>query len=121
MKTAGTFDNKLMLVDSTADVTATATGNAVDFNGAIDMDELNYRVIVPKATGTTPKLVVKIQGSDDKSTWTDLYTFPDIDAAGEYSHKFRGKGRYRRAVMTVSGTSPNLGKVLIGASVGGVY
>lgn len=121
MKTAGTFDNKLMLVDSSADVTADANGSAVDFNGPIDMDELNYRIIVPSVSGTSPTLDIKIQGSDDQSNWTDLYAFPQITAAGEYSHKFRGTGRYRRAVIDVGGTSPNFGKVKIGASAGGVF
>ena len=119
MKTAGTFDDNLMLIDSTADVTATVTGSAVDLNGP-DMDELNVRVIVPKATGTTPKIVLVIQESDDKSNWTAAYTFPDIIAAGEYNKKFRAKGRYRRAVATVTGTTPNFGKVLVGYSTGGV-
>ena len=120
MKTAGTIDHKLMLIDSTADVTSTVTGSAVDLNGD-DMDELNVRCVVPSVSGTTPKIVLKIQGSDDKSNWTDLYVFPDITGAGEFSHKFRGKGRWRRAVATVSGTSPNFGKVLVGYSTGGVY
>lgn len=113
MKTAGTFDHKLMLIDSTSAVSSNVTGSAVDFNGD-DMDELNIRVIAP-SKGTS--LVVKYQASDDKSNWVDVYTFPTITEAGEYSKKIRAKGRWRRAVCTVSG---NWGKVLIGASTGGV-
>lgn len=120
MKTAGTFDEKLMLVDSSANVTSTVTGSAVDFNGP-DMDELNIRIIVPSVSGTTPKIVAKIQESANGSDgWKDIYTFPDITAAGEYSKKMRGTLRYRRAVLTVSGTSPNFGFVKVGASTGGV-
>lgn len=119
MKTAGTFDSELMLLESTSNVTSTTTGTAVDVHGD-DIYEMNVRAIVPQATGTTPKIVMKYQGSDDKSAWTDLYIFPDITAAGEYSKKLRGKGKYRRVVLTVSGTSPNFGKVIVGISTGGV-
>lgn len=113
MKTAGTFDAKLILLEPSSNLTADVTGAAVDLNGD-DMDELNVRVIVPKA-GTS--LELKYQGSDDKSTWTDIYTFPTITAAGEYNKKIRGKGRWRRVVATVSG---NFGKVIVGISTGGV-
>ena len=119
MKTAGTFDDKLMLLEPSSNLTATATGAAVDLTGD-DMDELNVRAVFPKAEGTTPKAVLKYQGSDDKSTWKDIYVFPDIEAAGEYNQKIRGKGRYRRVVVTVSGTNPNFGLVKIGISTGGV-
>lgn len=119
MKTAGGFDQNLMLIDSTSAVTATVTGDAVDFNGK-DLYEINYRVIVPKADGTSPKLVLELQESDDQDTWTTFYTFPDIVAAGEYNKKIRANKRYRRAKATVSGTSPDFGYLLAGASTGGV-
>lgn len=119
MKTAGIYDKELMMIEATADVTATVTGSAIDVHGD-DFYEMNVRAIFPKATGTTPKCVLKIQGSDDKVTWKDIYVFPDIEAAGEYNAKFRGKGRYRRAVATISGTSPNFGLVKVGYSAGGV-
>ena len=119
MKTAGTFDKELMLLESTSNVTSTTTGSAVDMHGD-DIYEMNVRAIFPSCSGTTPKCVLKYQGSDDKSNWTDIYIFPDITAAGEYSKKIRGKGQYRRVVLTLSGTSPNFGKVMIGISTGGV-
>ena len=33
MKTAGTFDNKLILLEPTSNLTSTTTGSAVDLNG----------------------------------------------------------------------------------------
>lgn len=120
MKTAGTFDAELMLINSTANVTATVNGAAVDFNGP-DTSELNIRVIVPQASGTNPKLTIAYQESDDGTTnWVTVYTFPQIAAAGEYNHKCRAGKRYRRAVATVAGTSPNFGFLMVGASTGGV-
>lgn len=119
MKTAGAFDNKLMLLEPSSALTATTTGEAVDLNGN-DMDELNVRAIFPKADGTNPKCILKYQGSDNQSTWEDIFTFPEIIAAGEYSKKIRGWGRYRRVVATISGTSPDFGLVKVGISTGGV-
>lgn len=121
MKTAGAFDHNLMLIDSTANLTATTTGAAVDFNGP-DTMEINIRAIVPQVEGTNAKLTIAYQESADGSTnWSTVYTFPEISEAGEYNKKIRAQKRYRRAVATVSGTSPNFGFVLVGASVGGVY
>lgn len=118
---AGTFDKELMLIETTSAMTSTTTGSAVDFHGD-DLYEMNYRAVVSGTiSGTTPKIVLKIQGSDDKTTWTDLVTFPDITAAGEWNKMFRGKGRYRRAVATVSGTNPSFGSVKVGVSAGGVF
>ena len=121
MKTGGTFDKNLMLIETTAAMTSTTTGTAVDFNGP-DMHDLNIRVVVGGTiSGTSPKIVLTYQESDDKSNWTTIYTFPDITGAGEMSHKIRASKRYRRAVATVSGTNPSFGSVKVGASTGGVY
>lgn len=119
MKTAGTFDKELMLLEPSSDLTSTTTGSAVDFHGD-DLYELNVRAVFEKASGTSPKCVLKYQGSDDKTNWSDIVTFPDIEAKGEYSIKVRGKGRWRRVVATLSGTSPDFGKVKVGISTGGV-
>ena len=119
MKTGGGFDNNLMLINSTSKVTSTVTGDAVDFNGP-DLYEINIRAVVPLADGTSPKMVLKIQESDDKSNWDDLYVFPDIEAVGEFNKKMRGTKRWRRAVATITGTSPDFGFVMVGASTGGV-
>lgn len=114
----GTFDDKLMLVDSTANVTATATGDAVDFNGE-DLYPLTLRVVVPSVSGTSPTLNIEYQESSDNSNWSAIGSMPEITAAGEYYKRFWGKKRYRRAKMTVAGTSPNFGFVKIGISAGG--
>ena len=120
MKTAGTFDKDLMLIETSSAMTSTTTGDPVDFHGD-DLYEVNYRAVVGGTiSGTTPKIVLKIQGSDDKSNWSDICVFPDITAAGEWNMQVRGKGQYRRAVATLSGTSPSFGWVKVGVSTGGV-
>ena len=109
-----------MLIDSTADVTATVTGDACDFHGP-DQDILCYRVYAPSATGTTPSMVAKIQESADKSTWTDLVAAAAMTAAGNKRLFAKSKLRYRRAVLTITGTTPNFGKVKVGLESGGQY
>ena len=114
----GTFDAKLMLIETSSAMTTTTTGSAVDFHGD-DLYEVNYKAVVSgSVSGTSPKIVLKIQGSDDKSNWHDIVTFPDIEAAGVWDMQARGTGRFRRAVATVSGTSPSFGSVKVGVSTG---
>ena len=120
MKNAGTFDKKLMLLEPSSNMTSTTTGSAVDFHGD-DLYPLNVRCVVKSVSGTTPKMVLEYQGSDNGTDWTTLYTFPDITAAGEYNKKILGKGRYRRVKATLSGTSPNFGMPSIGISTGGMF
>lgn len=117
---AGTFDKDLMLLEPTSAVTSTTTGDAVDFHGD-DLYPLNVRAVIKAVSGTSPKMVLEYQGSDDGTNWTTLYTFPDIEAAGEFNKKILGKGRYRRVKATISGTSPNFGYPSIGISAGGKY
>ena len=120
MKNAGTFDKKLMLLEPSSNLTSTTTGNAVDFHGD-DVYPLNVRAVVKSVSGTSPKMVLEYQGSDDGTNWTTIYTFPDIEAAGEYNKKILGKGRYRRVKATLTGTSPNFGMPSIGISTGGMF
>lgn len=120
MKNAGTFDKKLMLLEPSSNLTSTTTGSAVDFHGD-DLYPLNVRCVVKSVSGTSPKMVLEYQGSDDGTNWTTIYTFPDIEAAGEYNKKILGKGRYRRVKATLSGTSPNFGMPSIGISTGGMF
>lgn len=114
------FDKKAMLIDSTADVTATGiTGSKVDFYGP-DPTEFVYRIVVPAAVDTT-SMVAKIQESDDGTTWNDLVTFPTITKAGDNHVHARSKKRYRRAVLTVTGATANFGKVRLGQVSAGNY
>ena len=121
MKTAGMFDKELMLIETTSAMTSDTTGDAVDFHGD-DLYELNYRAVVGGTiSGTSPEMVIKIQGSDDKSNWHDICVFPTFEGKGEQNIKCRGKGRWRRAVTDLSGTSPSFGSVIVGVSTGGVF
>jgi hypothetical protein len=121
--------NLLLRQTSDGNLTASETARAgVDY-GAGDREPLSYVMKVTQATGTTPTLVAKIQESDDNSNWVDLANFENnastpsntINAAGVYIVSFRSSKRYRRAHLTVGGTTPNFGAVEIGPDVGGDY
>ena len=117
---AGTFATELLLLEPYRALTSTPPGRAVDFHGD-DLYPLNVRAVVKNVSGTTPKMVLEYQGSNDGENWTTIYTFPDITAAGEYNKKILGKGRWRRVKATLSGTSPNFGFPSIGISTGGAF
>lgn len=63
---------------------------------------------VTAVSGTNPTLDVHAEVSDDKGvTWTRIYSFPRITAAGTYrSHTIPLRGSLIRYVQTVGGTNP---------------
>jgi len=102
------FDSNLMLISS---VEATVTGAAKLIGDSLVPE--TWRIHVPAAAGTTPKIVAAIQESDNNSTWINL-TSQEITAAGEYYETVMSHMKYRRCVLTVTGTNPNFGLVLVG-------
>lgn len=106
------FDSDLMLRSDATDLTASETSlTGVDMG--VDKVAQTYQVHVPEAGGTTPTLAVKIQESDNNSTWRDLLVFPSITAVGEYFMTAQSDARYRRAHLTLGGTTPDFGAVLV--------
>lgn len=94
----------------TAARTATANGTGVDVR---DYEGKGTVVLDSAAgTGTTPTLDVKLQDSDDNSTFADISgaTFTQVaaDAARQnIALDFNNVKRYVRAVSTIGGTSPS--------------
>lgn len=117
------YDSGLLLrAASAANLTATVTTAGLDLGSAGGWlhSQADLRISVPQATGTLPTLDAKIQESDDNSTYYDLLTFaPTITAAGNYRRKIQTVRRYVRAVLTVGGTLPNFGAVVVGIDSGG--
>lgn len=112
------YDKNLLLRDGTVNLTATETGAAVDYSQAGHWS-ITFEMTVPQATGTTPTLDAKIQVSDNGTTWRDWLFFRQATAAGVYHVTGANPARYRRMVATVGGTTPDFGKVTIGAVTGG--
>lgn len=91
--------------------TANANGTGVDLQGYTQPGGRQLKAILTNGTtsGTTPTLDVKLQDSDDNTTFTDITgaTFAQKTAAGNEEIHFRTNKRYVRAVATIGGTSPS--------------
>lgn len=93
--------------------TATANGTGADLKtyAAPGPGSQQMKAIITcgTAAGTTPTLDVKLQESDDNSTFTDISgaTFTQLTAAGSEEIEFQTNKRYVRAVATIAGTSPS--------------
>lgn len=68
-----------------------------------------FAISVSAASGTTPKLDVRVEESLDGLTgWTNVYTFPTLTANGTYKSSYIAiSGRSYRYVETISGTNPS--------------
>jgi len=58
-------------------------------------------------SGTSPTMILAIQGSDDDSNWYTFATFKTISDVGVYFVTARTPYRYRRIYATTAGTSPS--------------
>jgi len=97
--------NLKLLASSTKNSTVTnATG--VDFGGR-DLQPLTYRLTVTASTGGTELLDVKIQESDDNSTWRDFLNFAQVTGTGISYVTGKSDARYRRYYATIAGTTPS--------------
>lgn len=91
--------------------TATANGTGVD---TVGYDNGMVVLEVGVVSGTAPTLNVKIQESDDNSSFTDVTgaTFTQVTATGNsqvlrLSNLNTTRKRYLRAVATIAGTTPS--------------
>lgn len=100
------LDANLVLKPAGAQTSSAQSATGVDFGGP-DVHPVTYVLNCTTVSGTGPTLNVKIQESDNNSTWRDAVAFPQISAAGV--HRVTGKldGRYRRYYSTVAGTTPS--------------
>lgn len=85
--------------------TATGTGSSYEAGGR---GLARCIVTVSAASGTTPTLIVKLQGSTDGSTWFDI----DGASTGELTTTGTAKfatatWRYVRPAWTIGGTTPS--------------
>jgi hypothetical protein len=115
--------NLLLRSDSEAALSASEQARAaVDFGGA-DVRPITYLVVVPSVTGTAATCDIKVQDADATGgPWYDFLTFLQIvqaSAVGTYRRTGVSKRRYRRAYITLGGTTPNFGTTLIAPTVTG--
>lgn len=97
---------------ATAARTVTANGTGVDLKDFVGQ----IAVVLDSAagTGTTPTLDVKLQDSDDNSTFADIspaVAFAQVTGAGVSTQRIGASAdslrRYVRAVATIGGTTPS--------------
>lgn len=114
------YDKNLMFRDGSTALSA--TGSATLDMKAGDRLPITYEVVVPIApTGTTPTLDIKIEESDDGSTWRPFLTMPQITAEGVYHITGKAPGRHKKATWTLGGTTPNFGNVIVAPVPGGLH
>lgn len=93
-------------------LTAQAAGTVTGSSFSIDNDGgVNLAVVVncTDFTGTTPTADIKVQWSNDGSTWADAETpdtFTQIVAPVKTTKVFPVKGAFARTSVTVAGTTP---------------
>lgn len=113
------LDTNAMLILSTADVTATVTGTSRNLGA--DLVPATWMIYVPSIAGTAPTLTVTIEESPDGSTGWVVISTRAITAAGVFFETVVSNLRHRRAVLTVGGTTPNFGRVIVGRVPAGHY
>ena len=92
---------------------ASANGTGFDLEGSNGAEGEAIVILDSEAgAGTSPTMDVKLQESDDNSTFTDISgaTFTQVTDGGAAFEKIsintNDVGRYVRAVITLGGTSP---------------
>lgn len=100
------FDENAILHDARS-TPITATGNGTGVDMGVDQVAMTYAAHFTAVTGTTPTLDIKIQESDDNSTWRDFLAFPQMTAAGVQYVTGKSNARYRRVARTAGGTTPS--------------
>lgn len=101
--------------------TASENGSAIDLQQYVG----DYKVVLSTSAGggTSPTLDVKLQDSDDASTFADIsgaaFTQVTSAAASTQSVDLNADAvkRYIRAVTTITGTSPTFDMALVGVGV----
>ena len=69
--------------------------------------EYDIAVIAQAVSGTTPTMDIKVQESDDGSTWVDLAVFPQMTAKGEWHRKVKTEKERLRLDYNAGGTTPS--------------
>ena len=100
-----------------ARATATANGTGVDISDYIG--RITFSLSADAMGGTTPTGNVKLQESDDDSTYSDITgaAFAEVtDAAAvqeDITLDSRALKQYVRAVQTITGTNPTFDRCLL--------
>ena len=121
------FDENLTLYTAgSAGVTDTATGDEKDF-GSGDLHPITYQMDFPEAGSGADTLTATILGGNTSGSVTDVFasfrtiTGSDIVAGQQEFVTAKTPYRYRKAVLTCSGSGSDFGVVTINPTLGGRY
>ena len=115
------YDSNLLLMNEdnavVADSPITGTGKLL----GPDLVPATWMTYVPEvAATTTPSMVVTIEESDDNLTYAVINT-RTITAAGVFFDTVISSKKYRRVVLTITGTSADFNTVVVGKVPAGRY
>lgn len=109
LKIAVCGGNAMPMISRT-DVSAqliTATGVSATFD-TVGFGAMAWNVSVSAASGTSPKLDIQLQASDDNVNWSPVHDTQRFTSTGAFRLQgVRFSGRYYRYAYTVSGTTPS--------------
>jgi hypothetical protein len=118
------LDTNLMLrltTDTAMLLAASPISGATKDYGSGDVLPFTYILNVIAQAGTTPTLDVKIQESDDGTTWRDFLAFKQVTTAlGQTFVTGQSDARYRRYYATLVGTGASY-TASIGPDMAGIY
>jgi hypothetical protein len=101
---------KVVVLQAPASLSANTNGSSVTVHTQkiATRRKATMYVLVGSVSGTSPTMTVKLQGSNDGSTWADIAdsTTETISAAGTYTKEVDITRPYVRSVCTLGGTSP---------------
>lgn len=98
-----TFHTNQLFNDGSSAVTADGQSSGLTVGpGEYDID-----IVVQAKSGTSPTMDIKVQESDDGSTWYDLAVFPQMTAVGQWNRKVKTERERLRLDYNVGGTSPS--------------
>jgi hypothetical protein len=124
----GYMDQGFLLVSPIGATTVTGMSSVLDntLNGGATTGGWAAQLHVSSVSGTTPSLTVKLQGSPDGTTWTDLPggLFTAVTASNNAQRLVQPNGiatpAQIRANLTITGTTPSF-NAMVGFSRSVVY
>lgn len=97
------FDSNLLFNDGVTPVTADGQSSGL----TLGPGEYDIEIDVQARSGTSPTMDIKVQESDDGSTWVDLAVFPQMTANGQWHRKVRTFKERLRLDYNAGGTTPS--------------
>lgn len=99
------FDANLLFSDSVA---ISGNGNSSSVNiKKTPANGIDIEIAVTAKSGTSPTLDVKVQESNNDSSYNDLVSFAQFTDVGRQTRRVQSKKAYLRLAYTTGGTTPN--------------